>query len=247
MPCGTLATSLVPTWTPCSSDATREVCRESARLRQARKPFQPACGRLARSARRCTPRPSRRFAKRTVEQCVLAFPGTIAFLPPHVVEDCTVFTSFTRAHACFCDLLLDCSGLFGLTFRSCLSMPQGNVCHAGGWHLRRKLRVALLLRLPSCLFGRRCAQMNSDSSRRISLQGLLTHGVLFFFAKLVFFTHCAVHCCQKNVHSFLSSIMSSGYAWIRSNVISSWCLHRHPIDQRSYTMLHALFWSPRLR
>ena len=42
-------------------------------------------------------------------------------------------------------------------FRSCLSMPPGNLCHAGGWHLRRKPRVALLLRLHHCLFGRRCA------------------------------------------------------------------------------------------
>ena len=172
--------------TPCSSDATRVVCRESARFRQARKPFQPACGRLARSAWRCTPRPSRRFPKRTVEQCVLTFPGTIAFCLHTLWQTALFFSSFTRAHGCFCDLLLDFSRLFGLTFRSCLSMPQGIVCHAGGWHLRRKLRVVLLLRLPACLFGRRCAQMNSDSSRRISFQGLLTQGVLFFFAKLVF-------------------------------------------------------------
>ena len=42
------------------------VCRGSARFRQARKPILPACGRVARSARR--PAPS---AKRAVEQCVL--------------------------------------------------------------------------------------------------------------------------------------------------------------------------------
>ena len=63
------------------------------------------------------------------------------------------------------------SRLSGLTLRplrSFLSMPPGNLCHDGGWHLRKKPRVVLLLRLPSCLFGRRCAQMNSHSSRRIS-------------------------------------------------------------------------------
>ena len=62
-----------------SFGAAREVCRESTRFRQARKLFQPACGRLARSARHCTPRPSRRVAKRTMEQCALTFLGTIAF------------------------------------------------------------------------------------------------------------------------------------------------------------------------
>ena len=67
-----LATSSIPDLTPCSSDVAREVCGESTRFRQARKPFQPTCGRLARFARRCTPRPSK-------EQCALTFLGTIAF------------------------------------------------------------------------------------------------------------------------------------------------------------------------
>ena len=117
VPCETLDTSLVPTLTPCSSDAAREVCRESARFCQARGPLLPACGRLARSARLCTPRPSRRFAKRTMEQCALAFLGTIAFLPPHVVKDGTVFTSSSCALGCICDLVLDLSRLLGLAPR----------------------------------------------------------------------------------------------------------------------------------
>ena len=58
---------------------TREVCRESARFCQARGPLLPASGSLARSARLCTPRPSRCFAKRTIKQRTLAFLGTIAF------------------------------------------------------------------------------------------------------------------------------------------------------------------------
>ena len=39
--------------------------------------------------------------------------------------------------------------LFGLALRlsrSCLSMPPGNLCHAGGWHLRRKPCVEASLR-----------------------------------------------------------------------------------------------------
>ena len=63
---------------------------------------------------------------RTMEQCALTFIGTIAFLPPHVVEDCTVFTSFSSAHGCFRDRLLDFSRL-PAPFRSCLSMLTGNL------------------------------------------------------------------------------------------------------------------------
>ena len=39
---------------------------------------QPVSGRLLRSAMLCTPRPSRRFAMRTMEQCALTSIGTIA-------------------------------------------------------------------------------------------------------------------------------------------------------------------------
>ena len=70
-------------------------------------------------------------------------------------------------------------------FRSCLSMPPGNICHAGGWHLRRMPRVVLLFRLHPCLFGLRCALTNSDSLRRISIQGLPN----------LFFTHYVIRCC----------------------------------------------------
>ena len=44
--------------------------------------------------------------------------GHHCLLPPHVVEDCTVFTSFSRAHGCFGDLFLDFSRLLGLTLRA---------------------------------------------------------------------------------------------------------------------------------
>ena len=44
---------------------------------------------------------------RTVGQGVLTFLGTIAYLFPHVAEDCTVSTSVSRAHGCLHDCLLD--------------------------------------------------------------------------------------------------------------------------------------------
>ena len=49
---------------------TREVCRDSARFSQARGTILPASGRLARSARLCTPSRPRRLEKRTIEQRV---------------------------------------------------------------------------------------------------------------------------------------------------------------------------------
>ena len=53
--------------------------RVSRWFRQARKPLLIACGGMAKSARCCSPRPSRRFAKRTIEQWTLYSQGTIAF------------------------------------------------------------------------------------------------------------------------------------------------------------------------
>ena len=52
------------------------VCRW---FRQARQPLLTACGGMAKSARCCSPRPSRRFAKRVMEQWTLHSQGTIAF------------------------------------------------------------------------------------------------------------------------------------------------------------------------
>ena len=74
MLCGAFATSSVPDLT-----LRGKFVVKALGFRQARKLFQPACGRLARSARHCTPRPSRRVAKRTMEQFALTFLGTIAF------------------------------------------------------------------------------------------------------------------------------------------------------------------------
>ena len=84
-----------------------------------------------------------------MEQCALTFIGTIAFclrmvwrtgllffLPPSCV------LGYIR------DLVLDRSRLLGLALRpcrSCLSLSPGILCHAGGWHLRRKPLVELFL------------------------------------------------------------------------------------------------------
>ena len=62
-----------------SARSDLEFCRESVWFFQARRPVQPVSGSLERSARLCTPRPSRRFTKRTMEQCALTSLGTIAF------------------------------------------------------------------------------------------------------------------------------------------------------------------------
>ena len=65
--------------------------------------------------------------------------------PPHGVEDTAVFTSsFFCAWLHSRDRLLVLARLLGQTLRpsrSCLSMPPGNLCQAGGWHLRSKPRV----------------------------------------------------------------------------------------------------------
>ena len=53
--------------------------RASRWFRQARPPLQTACGTMAKSARCCSPRLSRRFAKRAMEQWALNSQGTIAF------------------------------------------------------------------------------------------------------------------------------------------------------------------------
>ena len=58
-----------------------KIFRVSLWFRPARKPLQPAYGRMAKSARRCSLRPSRRSAKRAMEQCAQNSRGNIAFCP----------------------------------------------------------------------------------------------------------------------------------------------------------------------
>ena len=137
----------------------RKTPRGSCWIRQARKLPPTACGRMAKSARCCSPRPSRRFAKRVMEQYGFFTPKA----PLHFASTrcgrffCSLFSS------CFlffpCCSLLDVSRLFGLTL-----LPSAPVCfatgtpsHAGGWHLRRKRRVSLLLYFSICSFEKRCA------------------------------------------------------------------------------------------
>ena len=83
------------------------------------------------------------FAPRALEHCD-GPPGHHRVKRAHDVKDSTVFSSFSHAFSCNRDLLLDLSRLLGLALRpsrSCLLVPPGNLCHTGGWHLRRKPRV----------------------------------------------------------------------------------------------------------
>ena len=80
-----------------------------------------------------------------METRALAFQGTIAF-SLRVVWRTGVF-SLPFSFALGCILALDLSRFLGLALRlsrTCLPMPLGKFCHAGGWHLRRKPCVELL-------------------------------------------------------------------------------------------------------
>ena len=104
---GAIATSLISTLTPLSSAAAREdppfwrpssptdleVCRESTWFRQARRLLQPASGRLVRFVRLCTPRLHVVCQAYDGSLCS-DFSGHHCLLPPHGVEDCTVFFFF---------------------------------------------------------------------------------------------------------------------------------------------------------
>ena len=107
--------------TLCLSDTVRKVCRDSRWFRQARKPPFTACGRMAKSARRCSPRPSRRVAKRAMEQCAQNSRGTIAFCL-HTMREAVLFCSSFSSSFAFASLLV-VSRLLGLTLR-----PSAPVC-----------------------------------------------------------------------------------------------------------------------
>ena len=89
--------------------------RDSRWFLQARKPLLTACGGMAKSARCCPPSPSRRFAKRMMEQWALHSQGTIAFCP-HTLRKTVLSSSFFLLVLLSCprDCLLDVSRLFGL-------------------------------------------------------------------------------------------------------------------------------------
>ena len=106
----------------------RKTPGDSRWFRQARKlPLTACCG-MAKSARCCPPRPSRRFAKRAMEQWVLHTQGTIAFCL-HTLRKTVLFLFFLLLVLLFFPRgsLLDVSRLLGLTLR--LSAP---VCVATG-------------------------------------------------------------------------------------------------------------------
>ena len=84
-------------------------------VRQARQPTLTACGRMAKSARCCLPRPSRRFAKRTNEPWALNSQDTIAFVSARCGSPAPLFP--LRALVCPCGSDLDVYRLLGLTLR----------------------------------------------------------------------------------------------------------------------------------
>ena len=138
--------------------------------------------------------------KRTMEQCTVASQGTIAFFL-HMVSRTALFFFPLPVHSVAVETFSSVFPVFLAWHRICLSMPPGNLCHAGGWHLRRKPRVALSsspLFFPF-LFADWC---------RTAL-------------------NCESHC--VGVHSNLSSNVCSGYAFERSDVTASSCIHRRPI------------------
>ena len=99
-----------------------KIFRDSRWFRQARKLLLIACGGMAKSARCCPTRPSRRFAKRAMEQMALHSQGSIAFCLHSLRK--TVLFSFCVLLvllSCSRECLLDVSRLLG----SYLLFPPG--------------------------------------------------------------------------------------------------------------------------
>ena len=134
--------------------------------------------------------------KRTMEQCALTFLGTIAFVPPHVVEDCNCFLLPSPVPWCFRDLLLDFSRLLGLTLhpfapvfrchREIFATLEAGTC-AG------KPRVVLLpLSSPLVFWDGHVLKRIQTAYEEISSQWFRRS---CFSSLNLFFTHYAVHCC----------------------------------------------------
>ena len=158
----------------------------------------------------------------------LDFPKHCCLLPPFATKDCTVVTSFSCAHVCLRDCLLDVSCHCALPLLSVVATGKPLT----RWRLAPAQEVArvllLLLRPPARTFELRCAFTESYSLRRISIQGLLTQGVLFFFAQPVFHTLCFSLLLATCI-IFRGSIMCSGYACMRLNMTTSWNSSRQPL------------------
>ena len=106
---------------------------------------QPESCRKRVSVQRSPLRHSRRLAQKTLDHCAWFHLGTIAHNLHTAWKNCIVST-------CFYLHLVALSGVCLLSFPSFwsgtapvtilpLSMPPGNLCHAGGRHLRRKPSV----------------------------------------------------------------------------------------------------------
>ena len=98
--------------------------------------------------------------------------------------------------------------------------------------------MALLLRLFLVLLDVDVLKRILTAREEFLFKGCCLRGPVFL--RQTCFSHCAFHCCCLLICILCgSSIMNSGYAWIRSNVITTWCLHPHHRTRKFYTMLHS--------
>ena len=97
------------------------------------------------------------------------------------------------------------------------------------WRIRciRKPRVVLFLRLPLVFLDGDVLKRIQTACEEFLFKGCSLRRSYFF--RQTCLSRITLFVVAISVHSFLSSIMFSGYAWIRSDVITSWCLHRHTI------------------
>ena len=150
---------------------------------------------VAKSARRCSPRRSRRFAKRAMEQCSQNSRGTIAFCLRTLRK--TVLFLFPRVPMFGSAVVFS---MFPSSWPETASPAPVSYCHRDfltRWRLalRRMPRVMLLLRLLFVLRIAMC-RVSSGSSRGISLQGMRTLWCPVFLRR-IWFSHIVLFiCCQ---------------------------------------------------
>ena len=136
---------------------------------------------------------------------------------------------------CLRDCLLDVSRLFGLTLRPSApvfrchretfdTLEAGTCAGSRAWYFSFVFPFVFLDgEVPGRIL---------TACEEFLFRGFLTQGVLFFLCRTCF-SHIALFSVLAMCIFIRSSIMYSGYACTRSNMITSWCLDRHPIASRS--------------
>ena len=167
-----------------------------------------------------------------MEQCALTFLGTIAFCL------CTVFISFSRAHGCFRDLLLDFSRLLGLTLRPFApvfrchremfaTLEAGTCAGSRAWYFF----VFSLVFWDGDVLKRILTASEEFLSKVADSGG-------YVFLRQTFFSHITLSIAANNVHSFLSSIKKFGLRLdtLKRDYLLVLSPHR---TRKFYTMLHS--------